>query len=704
MRDIAIACLLVFFTLLAVSASAVDTERFEIESFERWSKGTAEGVEIGSKGELKSVGAAESFEAPAEGVWSVAPVGRGRVYMGTGNEGRLLLFKDGEMEEVADTDHVALTRVRYHNEEVWVSAIPGGALYKLTDESRLQKVLDTEEEYLWDFIFDGRDILVATGPGGKILKVSSSGEIEGVVETGEAHVLCLLKAEDGKIYAGTSEEGLVLELVGKHGYRVVHDFDEEEVKGLAWADGTLIAATNEEAGRRPGKGPSVSVWERKREEEAQEDQGGEQEEGHPQPEAMIEKRPAPRGGGKVTGAVYALNHQGGARMLVKLPNRAAVEMAVQGKDVFIATDQEGKVYRCRPHSSDYAITFDLSQAQALSLAVDDKGAWIGTGSPAALVRVKKEVFQKPRYTTEVLDAKFPARWGELSLESEGAMVSLSTRSGNISDPERGWSKWEHAGLGKDKKIKSPDARYLQVRIEWPLKSAALVRSISVPYKIYNQPHFLESVEVENLQSDGDKNNRKKRRGKGANNDDNGPPEHDAVRKVQWKVTNPDEDALAYELYFQPQGTSKWIKIKTAEPVTKTEFEWNTASVPDGWYRIKVVASDGPDNTPGQAIRAEKVFERVLVDNTAPRIKRLNVSRNSVSGKAVDDTSDVSGIQYSIDGGEWNNAGPEDGVLDSKSEKFEFELPRDIPAGTHIIAVRAWDRALNLGLSMESFEK
>jgi hypothetical protein len=696
--------------LLGWQALAVDTQRWEIDSFEELAKGAADGVEIGSAGELAPMWVTEGETVSADGVWSLA-AGSGGVYLGTGNSGKLFFEANGKIKQVAQVSAVAITRIRLDREgRPLFAAIPGGVIYRLNAKGEVEKFAETGEDYVWDFILEGSDIIAATGPHGKIVRLSA-GKVKAVTETGEEHVMCLTRGGDGKLYAGTSGEGLLLEIAGDGKYRVVHDFDEKEVRSLAWVGlgdkGALVAAVNDEAGARPPAGPPGSSWQRsepsaKEDSEDKDDESGDDKE--EQPTIVIERAPAPRGGGKVSGTVYVLTEGGGVRELADLPNRAAVDMAAAGDEVFVATDQEGKVYRISPDSTDYAIAFDLAQAQALSLLADDKGlAWIGMGSPAAAVKVAKRAAQKVSYTTEVQDAGFPARWGALTWEADGE-VRLFTRSGNIKDPKRGWSDWEAVGLAKPAAVKSPEARYLQIKIEWPAGSTAVVKSLSIPYRIENQSAYVDKIAVDSSEQDGDKNQAKTQRQAKPGSADDNPGAHQTMRKIAWKVTNPDKDDLEFTLFFQPEEAKQWIRIKTSDPITKPKFEWDTASLPDGWYRLKVKASDAPSNPPAEAIETSLVSERFLIDNRAPEIKGLAIAGGKAGGKAVDTMSAVSGIEFAIDGGEWIPAGAQDGVLDSPEESFSFELPKDLTPGLHILTVRAWDRALNLGAAQKEFEK
>jgi hypothetical protein len=64
-----------------------------------------------------------------------------------------------------------------------------------------------------------------------------------------------------------------------------------------------------------------------------------------------------------------------------------------------------------------------------------------------------------------------------------------------------------------------------------------------------------------------------------------------LRQVQWEAGDPNGDKLIFELSFRTEDESRW-KI-FAEEVEGENFTFNANGVPDGSYRIRVLASDPP---------------------------------------------------------------------------------------------------------------
>ena len=63
--------------------------------------------------------------------------------------------------------------------------------------------------------------------------------------------------------------------------------------------------------------------------------------------------------------------------------------------------------------------------------------------------------------------------------------------------------------------------------------------------------------------------------------------------ITWEAADPNEDDLVYSLYFRRGSSGKWILLK--DKLKETTFEWDTRSVADGRYEVRVVASDARGN-------------------------------------------------------------------------------------------------------------
>ena len=125
------------------------------------------------------------------------------------------------------------------------------------------------------------------------------------------------------------------------------------------------------------------------------------------------------------------------------------------------------------------------------------------------------------------------------------------------------------------------------------------------------------------------------------------------------------------------------------------FGWDTATLPDGAYYLKLVASDSPSNPPEEALTAERESERFEVDNATPLIENLRVepARDGLRARftARDPASAIDRAELSLDAGDWAIVFPVGRLSDSLEEKYEIVLRGPVSAGEHTLAVRVSDR-------------
>ena len=55
------------------------------------------------------------------------------------------------------------------------------------------------------------------------------------------------------------------------------------------------------------------------------------------------------------------------------------------------------------------------------------------------------------------------------------------------------------------------------------------------------------------------------------------------------------------------------------------WDWNTETYPDGWYRVRVTASDSAANSPDRALSSSQNTTLFAIDNTRPGIDNLTVT-------------------------------------------------------------------------------
>jgi hypothetical protein len=88
----------------------------------------------------------------------------------------------------------------------------------------------------------------------------------------------------------------------------------------------------------------------------------------------------------------------------------------------------------------------------------------------------------------------------------------------------------------------------------------------------------------------------------------------------------------------------------------------------------------------------------VVDNTAPDFQDVKHRRRGdelqITGQVRDESSDIVRLEHSVNGGDWKDDMPTDGIFDSRTENLDVTV--EAPDGAeHSILLRGTDLAGNL---------
>jgi hypothetical protein len=168
-----------------------------------------------------------------------------------------------------------------------------------------------------------------------------------------------------------------------------------------------------------------------------------------------------------------------------------------------------------------------------------------------------------------------------------------------------------------------------------------------------------------------------------------------LRTVQWRASDPNGDPLKFQLDASAEGADQWRPV--ARDLDPTTYTWDTGSIPDGRYRLRVTASDQGGNAVGEERADQTLSEPFTVDNTPPEVTALEARAEAgavrVEGRASDPGSGLGRIEVAIDEGGWRPVTPQGGLTDEDAQTFQARL-EGITPGEHGVAVRAVDRAGN----------
>ncbi|MEM1355994.1 MAG: hypothetical protein AAGH88_14060 [Planctomycetota bacterium] len=392
-------------------------------------------------------------------------------------------------------------------------------------------------------------------------------------------------------------------------------------------------------------------------------------------------------------AVYQISPEGFVREVFRESSMmlCIAPMPEGGGKLLVTTGNEGQVFAVDPELGEYTLFADLDSAQVTTAVQTDQGLLLGGATPGTLVLLDQGMAEKGSFTSQVLDAGQISMFGVFKLTADipdGTIVEVQLRSGNVGDPEQAaWSKWSAPELiesdpganalqPREVKIDLPPARFLQYRLilHSEANQTPTVDQIDLAYISPNVPPQVSSLTI-TVPTTGEPGSA-----------------HDPNLAIAWQGADDNRDRLVYTLEYRPAGSRRYLTL--AEDITETRYPWKTQHVPDGWYTVRVIASDKPDNPAEMARRGARSSEPVLVDNTAPTLENLEAKtgdgRVTLTATASDALSPIRSIAYSLNGSDQYQASlPRDLIYDSTSEQWSATIS-DLSPGEHVIAVRVID--------------
>ncbi|MDR3740596.1 MAG: hypothetical protein P4L40_16395 [Terracidiphilus sp.] len=721
------ASVLLLTAVAAPFALAQNTHLWTQTRFEEFEKGTPQGVSISNDGRLHEGPALrEQLTTPSTFVWSVAVGKDGTAYLGTAAPASVLrVEKSAKTATLFETHDVSVQVVRIGPDgALYAATLPSGRVYKLDphatakmDESKATVVFDasavtgtsekteTKPHYIWDLTFDtqGRLYIATGGPAG-VWRVDPSkpgAKPEAFFKSDEQHIRSLAWDTKGNLIAGSDGSGLVYRIGPDGKGYVLFDAPRREITSLAvGSDGTIYAASVGDKSRNPL--PPLPV----------------------QGQASVTITIVQPGSLQAANAsasipegseIYALHEGQAPRKIWSAKDDIVYALRAEQNSVLALSGNRGHILRIAGDGS-YADVAHLEAQQGLSFAASGSELLIGTGNTGKLVALVST--DKHEYASDVLDAGALARFGRVEVEPGSSGYELYTRSGNVEQPVRGWSEWTPL---KDGAVASPAGRFLQWKAV--LRADGSIGGVGVNYLAVNAAPAIDDLVVVpgarlNPQASGAQQQTVAINFPSASQNgivivDGGPPAPIQAQKdrtaitARWASRDDNGDDLAYALYLRGDGEHAWRLIK--DDITEKAYSFDATQIPDGGYTLKVVASDAPSHTPGEALSAEKISERFVIDTTAPVVSGLTASVEPIicggldckptlraSFDAEDATSPIAHAEYSIDAGPWKFIAPVGDLSDAKREHYELRVPlTDAKPGEHLVTVRVYDRYENV---------
>ncbi len=744
--------------ILSIPLHAEHTRRWRQSTYEEFLKGTAHGVAVRSDGRLEL---APKFtllaDADASYLWSVRLDSKGTLFAAGGSPAKVFGFdSNGKPTAVFDSADLAAQTIAFDSKStLFVGTSPDGKVYKVSATGEKSVFFDPKTKYIWDLAFapDGT-LFVATGDKGQIFAVAPDGKGELFYASDEAHIRVLAFDGRGSLIAGTEPSGRILRISRNSGKSaaegfVLYETSKREVTSLAVAsDGSIYASAIGEKPRPGGSAPNVVIATPQGTTTLT--TGGPITSGQSQLQQPFVPFPPLLSSSiyrlSADGApeelwssredvVYALGLGSDGRLLAGTGNNGAL-LAVDGRGVFAQLAKAGS-------------------AQITGIARNSSGrVFLCTANPGKVFSVGPEYEAEGAYESRSFDSQLFSQWGRLewwgpppsasakssarsnashaAVHADDPRLEFFVRTGNTEDPGKEWSRWFGPYSKSGAAIEAPSARFVQWKaIIHDGRAGDGIEWVSLAYLPRNVAPILDGIA---LQEPGIRAQSQSTIGasqptvvtlkqppspniSGVTITQSSAPARfelppqgtlqKGYQSVLWSAHDDNDDELRYSVFFRGEAEYEWKLLK--DNLEQKFYSWDTTTLPDGAYYLKIVATDAPSNPPAVARKTERESERFEVDNTPPVIEGLQVG--PASGKMIgghpasftarDASMAIERAQYSLDGGEWILLAPDETVSDALVEHYNIGLP-SVPPGEHTIAVRAYDRFENVGSAKTTF--
>jgi hypothetical protein len=690
---------------IVATVQASGPEFWTVATASEFLRGRSDGVYVGLDGVLTAAPQLGNrlTSAPAQ-VWAISTGADGVLWAGTGGDGRLIRLRPGQPEEtVFDAEETNIFALAVSGSRVYAATGPDGRVYVIDGTAPARPFFDPEEKYIWALAVDGNGRLwVGAGSPGVIYRVEADGTGRAVYKPPVAHVVSLVRDAEGRILAGTESPGRLYRLDASDRPFVLLDSGLTELRAIAaGANGVIYAAavarpddTTPSSGETTSLAVTVPAT--------------------PAPGASTASSTSTSATPPRRSIIYRIDPSGSWESIAETPDVIYDLLATSDGAVLAASGPEGRLYRVSANREVLLLTgVDARQITRFATGSTDLQAFATANPGRVMTTTGPRPSSPPSYLSPVRDTKSVSAWGVIRWEATPG-VQLFTRSGNTDKPDDSWSDW--AGpytRAEGEAVKSPSARFVQWRAVLAAGSAPPrltsvtlaylprngrpeVTSITVhpPGVVFQRPFASEEGAIAGL----DDAVADARRPPG----DNGPPAPSPGRRMfqkslqtlAWKADDEDGDHLSYTLAYRREGDQAWHDLRVG--LTDAIFVWDTTSVADGRYIVRVSASDAPSNSSARALTAVRESDPIDIDNTAP-VVTTDTQRASggarIAVRVRDAQSAIQKVEYSIGGGAWQVVYPADGLSDSPDERYEIALAAE--ADLARLVVRATDALQNV---------
>ena len=433
------------------------------------------------------------------------------------------------------------------------------------------------------------------------------------------------------------------------------------------------------------------------------------------------------------GAVYRIAPDGTWDVVWDATDDLPYDLLPTPEGVVVATAAKGRLVRITGETQRVTLLTRLD-AQQLTAILPGRGSdwWVLGANPGKLWRVGTASGATGTLESDVRDTARLSTWGSIRWNASvpsGTSVAISTRSGNTATPDDTWAAWSPPyTTATGESVTSPKARYIQWRAQLTGTNGATptLTSVAVAYLprntrpvvsaitvhpagiVFQRPYSTGEFEIAGFES--------------STSDGRTLPSLAAMapvltqpalgrktyqkglRTFQWKGDDEADDRLRYDIFYRREGDAAWTLLRPGlwDPL----ITWDTNSVPDGTYTLRIVASDAASNPATTTLSGEAESSAFEIDNTAPAIEversATTAGRARITLRIRDAHSTVGRVEYAADAMRWTVIFPTDGLADSRSETYDIDVDAAGAAGgIRVRATDALDNAASVTIPLQA---
>lgn len=688
-------------------AQAESTRFFEVEGFGRLLDSNPDSTAINEDGAISLPPLVNKRFADANDQAFGAACAQGdRIIVSRVEDGEILAIdKKGQAQALYKVQEAMVTALLCTPDAVYIAAAGEKArIYRMDRKGRIETWLQPQAHYIWDMqLGAANNILIATGEPGTVLEFSSqkAGVSKCLFEADQAHLKTLAFDPNMGTFVGGGEKGIVYFAPPKQtDFRALYDIGTPEVTALLpkapyiFAAGVLGAANLLNDSNETGNDASAK-------------------------KAKTEVR----------SQLVRLRLDGTAEAVAGSNDEAIFALGLDAQEHIVAAtgaagrdDPRGRLYMIDPENKTISMLYQAN-AQRIThvLQLPQKNLALIANASAQILDVTTSLAKRGIFYTQPFDTGIHSTFGSLQLLGsipEKSRAQIAIRTGQTNQPDKTWSNWSNdVAAPKSKAVDVRPGRFVQARLtlEGNGNTTPLIHRLRVAYLRQNVPPFIRDVTAlrkgwalvpvphEDIKTKivalAERSDEQGAKADAPTATTSVPrfrqtQQHGALT-IKWLSDDANGDDLRFELWARGADATQWFRLKG--DLEDPYYSFLSTQLADGYYFFRVIASDAPSNPDGMQREEKRESRAILIDNTPPKFKPLNIrtaaQQVQIKGSLSDNLGPLTLLTYALDGQTPHPVAVDDGVLDGPEETFTLLLEH-LAVGEHIISIRAQDESDN----------